>query len=144
MRLIDGDQLVAMAPAPPSTHLLIVSKRGYGKSTLVSRYPRHSRGGQGVRTFRVTEKTGPVAAARVVSDTPGQEILIISAKAQVVRITLDDVRVTGRDAQGVIVWRDREPDDHVVSIACFQEGLSKETQVSPNGRHAANGTSAEK
>ena len=85
-----------------------------------------------------------MAAARVVSDTPGQEIFIISAKAQVVRITLEDVRVTGRDAQGVIVWRDREPDDHVVSIACFQEGLSKEVEASTNGRHSSNGTAAVK
>ena len=141
MRLLDGDQIVSMAPTPSNSHLLIVSKRGYGKSTLVSRYPNHSRGGQGVRTFRVTEKTGPVAAARVVTDTPGQEILIISAKAQVVRITLQDVRVTGRDAQGVIVWRDRESDDYVVSIACFQEGLHTRAETSTNGRHSNNGSS---
>ena len=141
MRLLDGDQIVSMAPTPPNSHLLIVSKGGYGKSTLVSRYPNHSRGGQGVRTFRVTEKTGPVAAARVVTDTPGQEILIISAKAQVVRITLQDVRVTGRDAQGVIVWRDREADDHVVSIACFQEGLHTRAETSTNGRHSNRGSS---
>ena len=56
----------------------------------------------------------------MVSDSPGQLILIISSKAQVVRITLEDVRVTGRNTQGVIVWRDREPDDFVASIACFQ------------------------
>ena len=133
--------MVSMAPAAPSSHLLIVSQRGYGKSTQVSRYPGQSRGGQGVRTFRVTEKTGPVAAARVVTDTPGQEILIISAKAQVVRITLQDVRVTGRDAQGVIVWRDREADDYVVSIACFQEGLHTRAESSSNGRHSSNGSS---
>ena len=41
--------------------------------------------------------------------------------AQVVRINLEDVRITGRDTQGVIVWRDRDPDDYVASIACFQE-----------------------
>ena len=62
-----------------------------------------------------------MAAARVVSEAPDQLILIISAKAQVVRITLEDVRVTGRNTQGVIVWRDREPDDYVASIAVFQE-----------------------
>ena len=91
--------------------------------------------------MRVTEKTGPVAAARVVTDTPGQEILIISAKAQVVRITLEDVRVTGRDTQGVIVWRDREADDYVVSIACFQEGLHTRAEAPANGRHSSNGSS---
>ena len=142
LRLLGDDQLVAMAVVTPSSHLLIVSRRGYGKSTPLSRYPRHARGGQGVRTFRVTEKTGPVAAARVVPDTPGQEILIISAKAQVVRITLDDVRVTGRDTQGVIVWRDREPDDYVASIACFLETDQKAVNASANGHHSTNGASS--
>ena len=142
MRLLDGDKIVAMSPILPNTHLLIVSERGYGKSTPLSSYPRHSRGGQGVRTFRVNEKTGVVAAARVVPDTRGQEILIISAKAQVVRITLEDVRVTGRNTSGVIVWRDREPDDYVASIACFQEGLYKNSSASTNGHRGSNGTAA--
>jgi hypothetical protein len=58
-----------------------------------------------------------------------------------VRITLEDVRVTGRDTQGVIVWRDREADDHVVSIACFQEGLHTRAEAPANGRHSSNGSS---
>ncbi len=121
IRLLNKDQVVAMSTVTPNSHLLIVSIHGYGKSTPLASYPRHARGGQGVRTFRTTDKAGKVAAARVVSEGPGQLILIISAKAQVVRITLEDVRVTGRNTQGVIVWRDREPDDYVASIACFQE-----------------------
>ena len=141
MRLLEGDALVSMGTASPSDHLLIVSQRGYGKSTPVSSYRRTGRGGQGVRTFQVTEKNGPVAAARLVNETPGQDMFIISAKAQVVRITLEDVRVTGRVAQGVIVWRDRENDDYVVSIACFQETDQGRPEVSANGSgRSANGT----
>ena len=130
IRLLNKDQVVAMSTVTPNSHLLIVSVHGYGKSTPLASYPRHARGGQGVRTFRTTDKAGRVAAARVVSEEPGQLILIISAKAQVVRITLQDVRVTGRHTQGVIVWRDREPDDYVASIACFQES---DTQSNGNG-----------
>ena len=129
VRLLNKDEVVAMSTVTPNSHLLIVSARGYGKSTPLASYPRHSRGGQGVRTFRVSDKAGKVAAARVVSEGPGQLILIISAKAQVVRITLEDVRVTGRNTQGVIVWRDREPDDYVASIACFQESDTQEPNV---------------
>jgi DNA gyrase subunit A len=139
MRLLAGDQLIFMAAAPPGSHLLIVSQRGYGKSTPVSRYPRHSRGGQGVRTFKVTEKSGPVAAARVVTDAAGQEIFVISAKAQVIRVTLEDFRVVGRDTQGVIIWRDREPDDYVASIAAFQESNHLRSDGSENGHQPANG-----
>ena len=115
---------------------MIVSQHGYGKSTPLSRYPRHSRGGQGVHTFKVTAKTGPIAAAQVVSEADGQEILVISAKAQVIRVTLEDFRVTGRDTQGVIIWRDREPDDYVASIACFQD-----TTNNGDGGNGANGNS---
>ena len=78
----------------------VVSKGGYGKSTPLSGYPTQGRGGQGVRTFRVTAKTGPVAAARVVPNVEGQEIFIISEKGQVIRMTLQDVRVTGRNTPG--------------------------------------------
>ena len=139
IRLLGGDRVVAMGAVTPGSYLLIVSQRGYGKCTPLVSYPRHARGGQGVRTFRVNDKTGIIAAARVVSDSPGQEIFIVSAQAQVVRITLDDVRVTGRNTQGVIVWRDREADDYVASIACFQESEHFGGEPSSNGKHASNG-----
>ena len=151
IRLLNNDRVVAMSTVTPNSHLLIVSVRGYGKSTPLASYPRHSRGGQGVRTFRTSDKVGKVAAARVVSEGPGQLILIISAKAQVVRITLEDVRVTGRNTQGVIVWRDREPDDYVASIACFQESdTQNDSDEESNGKNGsedskdsnANGASA--
>ena len=144
IRLLNGDILIAMGAVFADSHLVIVSERGYGKSTHLSRYPKHARGGQGVRTFRVTEKTGPVAAARVVSDAPDQDIMVISAKAQVIRVTLNDFRVTGRDTQGVIIWRDREPDDYVASITCFQEtdyGQKDETEDQPTSTTGKNGSS---
>ena len=140
MRLVGEDLLVAMGVVVPNSHLLIVSQNGFGKSTPTSSYPRHSRGGQGVRTFRTTDKAGNIAAALMVTDTPGQEIFIISAKAQVVRITLEDFRVTGRNTQGVIVWQAKEPDDFVASIACFQETATAGEDEQVDGHHAANGT----
>ena len=123
MKLTDGDTIIGTSTISNRDHLLVVSEGGYGKLTPMARYRKTSRGGQGVRTFRVTDKTGPVAAARVVGDLVDQEVFIVSAKAQIVRINLEDVRVAGRNTSGVIVWRDREPDDFVASVACFQEGL---------------------
>ena len=139
MRLLDDDTIIGMRTISPKDHLLVVSEGGYGKLTSMSRYPQHSRGGQGVRTFRVTDKTGPVAAARVVVDLAGQEVFIISAKAQVVRINLEDVRVAGRNTSGVIVWRDREPDDYVASVACFQESDYSPKKPSTNGHDPEKG-----
>ena len=122
MNLQGDDKLVGMAPVIPDGQLLVVSRGGYGKSTPLEKYPAKLRKGMGLRTFKVDDQTGPVAAARVVTEGAGQEVFIISAKAQVVRINLQDVKVTnGRYTKGVIVWRDREPDDFVASVACFTE-----------------------
>ena len=128
MKLVKEDRVVAMGVVIPSSYLLIVSENGFGKSTPTSSYPRVSRNGQGVRTFRTTEKAGNVAAARIVDDTPGQDIVIISNKAQVVRIILEQVRVTGRNTQGVIVWQPKDDEDYVASIACFQETILEDNQ----------------
>ncbi len=123
IRLIGEDKVIAMGVVTSNSQLLVVSQRGYGKMTSTSSYARKGRGGQGVGTFKVTEKAGPLAAARIVTDPENQEMLIISAKAQVVRISIDDVRETGRITQGVILWKEREAsdDDYVASIAVFQE-----------------------
>ena len=121
IRLIGEDQVIAMGVALPNSYLLVVSEGGYGKMTSTSSYRPTGRAGQGVRTFQVTEKAGPLAAARIVTDPEEQEMLIISSKAQVVRISVEDVRETGRVAQGVILWKEREADDYVASIAVFQE-----------------------
>ena len=138
MKLSGDDKVVGMAPVIPNGNLLVVSRRGYGKSTPLDKYPVKGRGTQGVITFRVDDQTESIAAARVVTDDEGQEVFIISAKAQVVRINLQDVKVTdGRRTKGVIIWRDREPDDCVASVACFQE--TDYSSAGANG-NAANGS----
>ena len=140
IRLLEDDRVVAMGVVTTNSHLLVVSQGGYGKMTSTSSYTRKGRGGQGVRTFQVTEKAGPLAAAKVVTDPEQQEMLIISSKAQVVRISMDDVRETGRVAQGVILWKERESDDYVASIAVFQETERSGDLVSgSNGHRRANG-----
>ena len=145
IRLVGDDKVVAMDVVSPNSHLLVVSQGGYGKMTATRNYSRKGRGGQGNLTFRMTEKSGPLAAARIVTDPENQEMLIISAKAQVVRISIDDVRETGRVAQGVILWKERESDDYVASIAVFQE-TDRNAGDGPaanghrrNGRGGANG-----
>ena len=145
IRLLGEDKVVAMDVVSPNSHLLVVSQGGYGKMTATRNYSRKGRGGQGNLTFRMTEKSGPLAAARIVTDPENQEMLIISAKAQVVRISIDDVRETGRVAQGVILWKERESDDYVASVAVFQE-TDRNAGDGPaanghrrNGRGVANG-----
>jgi DNA gyrase subunit A len=94
--------------------LLTVTTNGYGKRTPVEEYPRHSRGGQGVVTHKVTDRTGPVAIARMVN--PMQELIVISADGIVLRTRLDSIANVGRGSQGVQVMR-VSPRDRVASIA---------------------------
>ena len=141
IRLIGNDEVIAMGVVVPNSYLLVVSEGGYGKMTATSSYRPTGRAGQGVRTFQVTEKAGPLAAARIVTDPEQQEMLIISSKAQVVRISVDDVRETGRVAQGVILWKEREAsdDDYVASIAVFQETDRNGREVLSTNGHRRNG-----
>ena len=141
IRLVGDDHVVAMGVVTPNSHLLVVSQGGYGKMTSTSSYSRKGRGGQGVRTFQQTDKAGPLAAARIVTDPENQEMLIISSKAQVVRISTEDVRETGRIAQGVILWKEREEDDFVASIAVFQETDRNGIGTNTNGHRSTNGRS---
>jgi DNA gyrase subunit A len=110
-----GAKAAGMEIVKPDAYLLVVSERGYGKLTQLSEYPRKHRAGQGVYTLQVTEKTGRLIGIRVVEDT-GEELMVVSAQGQVIRTDLSEVRITGRQAQGVIIMRLNE-DDSVGSIA---------------------------
>ncbi len=97
-------------------HLLVVSARGYGKLTPLEEYPAHGRGGQGVYTMAVTEKTGPLVGMRVVVDPEEEQLIVISEGGQVIRTPIENIRVTGRQTQGVIIMR-LEAGDTVATIA---------------------------
>ena len=119
IKLASNDQVVAMDVALQNGFLLTASRNGYGKCTKLANYRQQGRNGLGIRTFRVNEATGPVVAARVVTEAEGQEIMLISAKGQVIRVSLQDFRVVGRNTQGVRIWRDKVEDDYVASLTCL-------------------------
>ena len=117
------DRVVSMDIAPDDAFVLVVTAGGYGKLTPVTDYPRQHRAGSGVRTFKVIEKTGEVAAAKVV--TRSQQLMIISANGIITctPVTEEDPRkgitVQGRSTQGVRLMR-LEEGDSVVAIAAFE------------------------
>ncbi|MDI6814792.1 MAG: DNA gyrase subunit A [Dehalococcoidales bacterium] len=122
IRLAAGNQVVGMDIAYPDAYLLVVTKGGFGKLTPVGDYPRQHRAGSGVRTFRLTEKTGDIAAARLVSLS--QQVMIISAEGIVICTPVKEkdprqgITIQGRSTQGVRLMR-LGRDDKVVAIACF-------------------------
>ena len=67
-------------------------------------------------------------------------MFVISSKGHVIRVTLEDFRVVGRNTQGVIIWRDREVDDFVASFACFQDPKRVNGNGTRNGHHSTNGS----
>src|SRR5437868_3341753 len=91
-------------------HLLVVSARGYGKLTPLTEYPSHSRGGQGVYTMAVTERTGPLVGMRVIVSPEEEQLIVISEGGQVIRTPIENIRVAGRQTQGVIIMRLDEGD----------------------------------
>lgn len=100
IRLKKGDELAGFDVIKDETgRLLVVMTNGFAKQTPLKEYKLQNRGGAGIRTANVTQKTGRLAAARVVNEET--DILALSAKGQVIRTTLESVRATGRAAQGV-------------------------------------------
>jgi len=108
MRLASGDRMVGMEIASAAEALLVVSEFGFGKRTHVDEYPRHGRGGQGVRTFKTTPKTGELMAARMVN--PSHELMLISEEGIVLRTPIEHISKQLRSTQGVTLMdvdRDR-------------------------------------
>ncbi len=83
------------------TKMLIVTENGYGKMTPLKEYRTQSRGGKGLRTIRLSEKTGLVVAGK--SILAEEELIAASLNGQTIRLALADIRVLGRDTQGVKV-----------------------------------------
>ncbi|GER88370.1 DNA gyrase subunit A [Dictyobacter vulcani] len=115
LRLNASDTLVSLNLVKDDSHLLIVTEYGYGKRTPVEEYPRHNRGGSGVITSRVSDKTGSVATARVVTDLDS-DLMIISASGVVIRTDVNAIKVSGRATQGVILMQVHK-NDAIVAVA---------------------------
>ena len=117
IRLDEGDYLVALTAVVPGAQLLVVSEKGLGKRTPFEDYRLINRGGKGVKTIDITEKTGKVVAAMAVHDA--DELMLITSKGQNVRIRVGGdkgIRETGRVAQGVKLM-DLKKDETIQDVA---------------------------
>ncbi|MGM0446062.1 MAG: DNA gyrase subunit A [Bacillota bacterium] len=112
--LADDDYLIGMGMDSEGSDLLIISKKGYGKRTVIEDYRVQKRYGKGIITLNITEKNGPVAAAKVVNKE--DEIIIITAEGIIIRTKVKEISQTGRNTMGVKVI-DVSEDDYVVSLA---------------------------
>ena len=99
IKLREGDRVVGAEIVEPGHMLLTVTDRGYGKRTRLEEYSIQGRGGYGVMTIRCNEKTGSVIAIHQVTDN--EELLLITASGNIVRLKVGEVSVIGRNTQGV-------------------------------------------
>ncbi|HEV8608769.1 MAG TPA: DNA gyrase C-terminal beta-propeller domain-containing protein, partial [Thermoanaerobaculia bacterium] len=114
----DADFVVEMDIVEEHGHLLTVTEKGYGKRSEASEYRFQGRGGSGVINIRVTDKNGPVAGIKSVTDA--DQLLLITQSGMLIRIKVKDIRETGRAAQGVKLI-DLEEGDRVVAVAKLAE-----------------------
>ncbi|MBX4188998.1 DNA gyrase subunit A [Candidatus Parcubacteria bacterium] len=120
VKLDKSDEVIgahAIKKAWKDAHLLVISASGYGKRTKLSEYKIQGRGGSGILTSKVTQKTGPVIASQIVTEEEA-EVVAISKKSQVVRVDIKEIPVLGRSTQGVRIMKLREG-DRLASLICL-------------------------
>lgn len=103
----EGEEAAA-SDATPGEKLLVVTLNGYGKRTLLDQYPTQGRGGKGLKTLQMTEKTGHIVGAMVVDDH--HEFMVSTLQGTLIKLAVSDVNCIGRATQGVRVIRLGEGD----------------------------------
>jgi DNA gyrase subunit A len=120
----DKDEVVGMiAINDPSTSVLVVSEKGYGKRTDIDDYRVTNRGGKGVKTISVTEKTGKLVAIKDVTDQ--DDLMIINKSGIIIRIAVSEMRVMGRATQGVRLITLKN-NDEIASVAKIEHSEDEE------------------
>jgi DNA gyrase subunit A len=123
MRLDEGDALVSMEILSLGAAILTVSENGFGKRTEMDEYRLQSRGGKGIITMKTTDKTGRVVGVQQVTEE--DQLMLVTNKGKIIRLRIKDIRVIGRNTQGVHLI-DLEEGERVVSLARVAEKEEEE------------------
>jgi len=126
IKLEEGDSVVGMSSFIEDTTMLVVTENGFGKRTELDEYKVQARGGKGILTYRVTEKTGKLVGMKLVNDN--DDIMLISSDGTIIRLQVKDISILGRATQGVRLMRCDEG-SRVVSLA----RMVKEEESDENG-----------
>lgn len=110
----ENDEVISMLKYVENTTLLVVTSNGFGKRTELEEYKVQTRGGKGVLTYRVTEKTGSLVGALSVNED--DDLMLISADGTIIRMHVDEISILSRVTQGVTLMRTSE-DNRVVTLA---------------------------
>lgn len=126
IRLREGDRVVGAGSTARGTSILSVTENGFGKRTLCSEYAVKGRGGIGLKNYNVTEKTGKLADVKIVRG--GEDVLVITDDATIIRVDVDKINLLGRAAQGVKIMRPAAG-SRVISIETTEKNADGEQEL---------------
>ena len=118
IKLRAGDSVVDACISEKDKQILVITEKGYGKRTLASEYRLQSRGGIGLKSMNITDKTGKLCGLKVVDGT--EDIMLINDAGVVIRMSVEEISLIGRSTQGVRLMR-VDDDTKVVCVAKIVE-----------------------
>jgi len=121
--LNEEDSVVGMSVCVEDAYLLVVTENGFGKRTELAEYKTQTRGGKGILTYKVTDRTGKIAGMRIVTDE--DDIMLISSDGTIIRLNVQEVSILGRATQGVTLMRMAD-EVNVVSVASIVREVDSE------------------
>ena len=113
IRLDDDDEVVSFVKAEEGKTLAVISEYGYGKRTALEEYNVQNRGGKGLITYRIKEKTGQLVSAKVLDDS--DQLMMISEDGVIIRLKAESISILGRATSGVKLMNIK--DSHIVAVA---------------------------
>ncbi len=119
-----NDTVIDMDVVKEHPYMLVISENGFGKKTLIEHYGVQKRGGKGLKTYKVTKKTGNIVAAMLVEK--GDEVLLMSQNNDLIRLEVAKISTLGRATQGVKLKDVRSEDERIVAVAKYMEDLDPE------------------
>jgi DNA gyrase subunit A len=130
IELVDGAQAISLTSSSEGQYVLVISEKGYGKISSLDDYRLTSRGTKGVITMNMTEKTGKIVATRAVNGS--EDVMVITKAGIIIRTWLKEVKVAGRNTQGVKIINIKDKES-VVSLAIVphQEDADQSETTSP-------------
>ena len=135
MRLADDDEVVGMEPVDPSREILVISELGYGKRSKIDDYRVQSRGGKGIITYKVSEKTGRLCGT--VSVTDDDDLLIITSQGVIIRVRANEIPTLSRATSGVKLMKSNKA--RVVDFALTDREI-EEPEEGEEGAEVTEGT----
>ena len=126
IKLREGDSVIGAGSMSAGSSVLSVTEKGYGKRTACSEYPVRGRGGIGVKNYSVSEKTGKLAAVKIV--TGDEDLLVITDDATIIRVAVDKISLLGRATRGVKIMRLTEG-SRVISIETTDKNPEEESEL---------------